>query len=164
MKKIIFLRILFLFFVSCLNNKNNDNHSTNFSKKTKNIDIKNNLIKIKISDEYFFYWDSKKDEIIEDNFFEQIKKNKNIIPIIINQIENLEIIEQNICSKKEKLLKGDLMYLLLEKLNIIQNFRCLKIQFDVFDENCKYPNALLDYIHHNRKKVIEQIKKCHQEF
>lgn len=106
-------------------------------------------------------WDVVKKQIVKDSYYKEILKSKKKLEIIANKISNTEDLKINVCSKKTAdLKKGDVAFIYLHENRKIYLFSCLKMQFDVMNENCKYPDELLDYIDKNRTKVQKQVLDC----
>ena len=49
----------------------------------------------------------------------------------------------------------------LQDIGKIPLYHCLKIQFDVFEQRCPFPDGLLDYVENNREIVKNEIIKCY---
>jgi hypothetical protein len=125
--------------------------------KIKNEDI----IVIKYNNGIILKWNVEKNQLIKDSNYDEILKNKKKLQAMLSSISDNEDIGVKVCTKKtSNLKKGDIAFIFLYENQKIYLFSCLKLQFDVMNENCKYPDALLDYIEKNRQKVQEQVKKC----
>ena len=119
--------------------------------------FKQDTIKVEFENKFLLYWDCLNHKIIEDENYFAILKSKNNIRSMACFIVNREVVCNFVCSKETTLKKGDIAYLFLIKNKFIYTFECLKMQFDSFEKNCKYPTSLLDYIEKNRNLVFQKV-------
>lgn len=168
MKK-IFLIIICFILIGCKssNEQKSKNKNDTFGKSlsstedTSSIEFGNqteDTIKIEFGNQFVLYWYSLNNEILKDENYYKIKKNKSNIMALSKFISNEDIICKRFCGKENALKKGDVAFLYLEENQIIALFRCLQIQFDTYTY-CKYPDGLLDYIESNRALVYQKVQK-----
>ena len=81
---------------------------------------------------------------------------------VAESISDTTDLARDICSKKRNLRKGDLAFILLYDSKYIAPAHDLGMQFDVFDNDCRFPCGLLDYLEDNRKLVKNIIIKKSQ--
>lgn len=66
--------------------------------------------------------------------------------------------DREVCGKAAEFCKGDIAFLLLLRLGEIDLVQCLGLHLYV--RECGRPFGLLDYLHENRKKVADSVKRC----
>lgn len=78
---------------------------------------------------------------------------------VAESISDTTDLVRDICSKKRNLRKGDLAFILLYDSNYIAPAHDLGMQFDAFDNDCRFPCGLLDFLEDNRELVKNIIIK-----
>ena len=78
---------------------------------------------------------------------------------VAESISDTTDLARDICSKKRNLRKGDLAFILLYDSNYIAPAHDLGMQFDAFDNDCRFPCGLLDFLEDNRELVKNIIIK-----
>jgi len=121
---------------------------------------KQDTIKVEFGNQFVLYWNYEKSEIIRDENYYNILKNRKDIRALAYFIPNEEIVCDFVCSKETPLKKGDVAYLFLIRNMLAYPAQDLGMQFDCFEKNCKYPGDLLDYIEENRDIVFQKVITC----
>jgi hypothetical protein len=130
-------------------------------------EVRQDIIKVEFGEQFTLYWDGINHEIVKDENYLAILKNKDNLRSMAHFITNEEIVYDFICSKKSALKKGDIAYLFLTgRRNRIlfkeePPVRCfIGIPFNQFTAFCRYFGGLLDYIEENRELVFQKIMSC----
>ncbi|WP_299117591.1 hypothetical protein [uncultured Winogradskyella sp.] len=120
---------------------------------------------IYLTKEIVFTWDNEKYQIIENENFDNIKRNiVKYQPIIISNISNIEEIDVQVCgSESVKITSGIMAFLLLEKLKNIPWYKVFNMQFDTFILPCRIPSGLLEYISKNPNEVTRKLNAYYEE-
>ncbi len=160
--KSIFYFIL-LFFISITNCKENEIKKKPVSIIDEKVIEANKILSVKFNSSLILKWDVNKSNFVLDSSYNSIKKQKKNLSELIENISNNENLNISICSKKGNLKKGDIAFLYLKSIGKIELFKCLHLQFDLYNQNCLYPDELLDYVEKNRIKVKQQVKTCLKE-
>ena len=130
-------------------------------KNDKKPHTKNKEIEIIFSENIVLKWDVDNNKFKKGYFYQKIKKSNENLLFLKKSITDTTDLGVRVCSKKKSLKKGDIAFLYLQDIGKIQLYSCLKIQFDVFEEKCPFPEGLLDYIEDNRKIVKDKVIKCY---
>ncbi|MBL1223358.1 hypothetical protein JET18_21130 [Chryseobacterium sp. L7] len=166
MKKNISILFLIPFaFFCCSQKKENiaiaDKIPQNVHEKHIKKEIINDTLTVKIDKDILLKWNVRENEFVKDTNFYKYSKNNQALKKIAESILSENDLHVKICTKKTSNLKtGDIAFLYLWKNQKIYIFKCLKIQFDVINENCKIPEYLLDYIEKNRMTVHNKVIEC----
>lgn len=166
MKKNICLLFFALFtFFCCSQKKENIAYAEkiNQNRQENNIEkaITNDTLTINIDKDIILKWNIKKSEFIKDSNFYKYLQNTEILKKISKNILSENDLNVKICTKNTQNLKtGDIAFLYLWKNQKLSLFKCLNIQFDVVNDDCKIPEYLLDYIEKNRKMVYNKVSEC----
>lgn len=113
--------------------------------------INRDVILVEVTNDKYLNWDNCKYEIVKDKFWIELKKD-----YLSNKVEYIELIEDTtntdayICGLRKNLVKGDIAFLIIDEVDNIPLFSVFDIQFDVFDNNCKYPNGLFSSLNKKR--------------
>ncbi len=152
MKKIKSFIKLFLFslwIISCGHKENN-----------KQIVVSENKnILIDLGDSFKFNWDSDKKIVVSDFLLDEIKKDYNKKRnVLINKINNESSTNHMICGSNQKLKKGDLAFLLIDKIENIKYYEVFGIQMDTFITGCYYPEYLIKFINNERDFIQKKLR------
>lgn len=102
----------------------------------------------------------KNDLIVLSKQNRQLINDSATIACLIPLISDTTALSINVCSKTKPMVKGDLAFLLLYKLQIVPIFSCFQGQFDAFPPDWYYPYGVLDILHENRNEIVERLKEC----
>jgi hypothetical protein len=104
-------------------------------------------------------WNNSKNQIVEDILFKDLKyRYKKYENYLIDQITNLSETSASTCGKADKLVIGDLAFLIIQKINHLPIFEITKVQFDSIEKGCPYPVGYFDVISKDRSKIKERVK------
>lgn len=146
-KKSLFL-LLFLY--SCSLNTNKDN--------TKNIVTESNgLIKVYFNNTRFILWNKINNKILEDSNYIFFLHDKSLHNNLIQSICDTNNLKVQVCFKEKELKKGDIAYIMLDRIYKIPLFNVFNRQFDAYNLNCEYPIDLFNYIENNRLEVKNKL-------
>ncbi len=108
-------------------------------------------------------WDVDQSMLIEDSEYDSIKKDAQKISILMNNISNDEDLNVKVCLKKENLKKGDVAFIYLSGIGKAPAALCFGIQYDSLDEECSFPNGILDYLEKERVWAKNKVIACQKE-
>jgi hypothetical protein len=115
------------------------------------------LIRFEKSD-ILFNWDNSKSQIVEDALFRKIVyRFKSNEAYLADQITNLTQTPAIACGK-DKLVIGDLAFLMINKIKHLPFFKITNVQCDSFETGCPYPNGYFDVIRKDRIRIKERVK------
>jgi len=123
----------------------------NFNLENFHNQINRDVILIEVINDKYLNWDNCKYEIVKDKFWIELKKD-----YLLNKVKYIKLIEDTtntdayICGLRKNLVKGDIAFLIIDEVDNIPLFSVFDIQFDVFDNNCKYPNGLFSSLNKKR--------------
>ena len=123
--------------------------------------MKDSLINLKFGQRDII-WNDYNNCFIENDDYKAFMEKKIDDRSLINVAESISDttdLDRDICSKKKNLRKGDLAFILLYDSKYIAPAHDLGMQFDVFDNDCRFPCGLLDYLEDNRELVKNIIIK-----
>lgn len=126
--------------------------------------MKDSLINLKFGQRDII-WNDYNNCFIENDDYKAFMEKKIDDRSLINVAESISDttdLDRDICSKKKNLRKGDLAFILLYDSKYIAPAHDLGMQFDVFDNDCRFPCGLLDYLEDNRELVKNIIIKKSQ--
>ena len=126
--------------------------------------MKDSLINLKFGQRDII-WNDYNNCFIENDDYKAFMDKKIDDRTLINVAESISDttdLARDICSKKRNLRKGDLAFILLYDSKYIAPAHDLGMQFDVFDNDCRFPCGLLDYLEDNRELVNNIIIKKSQ--
>lgn len=118
------------------------------------------FINFELMDKVNVQWDSINDLLVLTEQNLHLKEDSLTIAKLISLISDTTQLNLRVCSKTEPLVKGDLTFLLLYKLQLVPIFSCFKGQFDVFPPDCDYPDGVLDVLHKRRSEIVKRLKNC----
>ena len=132
-------------------------------KSDRKIPIKDKVIEIIFSEDIILKWEVYNNRFEKDDFYQKIKENSKNLIFLKKSISDTTNLGIRICSKEKLLRKGDIAFLYLQDIGKIPLYHCLKIQFDVFEQRCPFPDGLLDYVENNREIVKNEIIRCYKK-
>ena len=159
-----FLAISIVFFCllsSCSGKEQKEVKDVAISQADNEMVMNDSLINIRYG-QFNIIWNCLDNCFIQNDDYKAFKDRKIDGRILMNVAESISDttdLAQNICSKKVNLRKGDLAFILFYESNYIAPARDLGMQFDVFDDDCKFPCGILDYLEDNRELVKSVIIK-----
>ena len=118
-------------------------------------------IHILLFDDISVTWNSSTNDFEKDIFYKKLQKDIHKYKFILtNMIADTTDVNVSVCRNKYKLFKGDVAYILLDKLIDLPKFKIFNMQFDVYDEKCKNLHyEFIDFIQKNRLFVKNKVKK-----
>ncbi len=134
--------------------------------KLENFDyqVNRDVILIEVINDKYLNWDNCKYEIVKDKFWIELKKD-----YLLNKVKYIELIEDTnstnayICGLRKNLVKGDIAFLIIDEVDNIPFFSVFHVQWDVFNNNCKYPDGLFSSLNKKRSffksKLLEYLIK-----
>jgi hypothetical protein len=116
------------------------------------------IVLIKLKNGISFNWNNEKGEFEEDNLFKYVLKKFEIIKLdLANEIIDTQETPARICQFHKNLVKGDLVFLLINRIKKIPN--PIQMQLDVFENNCKYPSGYFEAINDDRIGIMNRTKQ-----
>lgn len=107
-----------------------------------------------------FNWNNSTGRIVEDALFHAlVLRFKTDKTYLIDQITNLSVTAAIACGREDKLLIGDLAFLIIDKINNLPFFEITNAQCDVFKKGCPYPIGYFDVIKKDRLRIKERVKQ-----
>lgn len=121
--------------------------------------LKDSTVLIKFGDsDILFHWNNLSSKIVVDSLFENLKHNyKKKSGYLVDQITNVTATSASACNK-DKLVIGDMAFLIINEIDGLPFFEVTHVQCDVFENNCPYPEGYFNVIGRDRKGIREKVK------
>ena len=105
------------------------------------------------------HWDNSKSAIVEDVLYKNLKRNfRSKQNYLVEQITNVSMTKAIICSKGEKLLIGDVAFLIIIEMTHVPYFEITHVQCDSFEPGCPFPTGYFEGLQGNRSKIRKRVK------
>lgn len=131
---------------------------TDIKKQSSINQIENGDVLISLNDSISFHWDNQKYKFVEDSLWKLLENDyQNLEPVLIDLILDTNESQAKICSIERNLYKGDLSFLVLDKINNLPYIDIFHTQWDSFDVDCNYPGGMLWYINKNRSEIKQSV-------
>lgn len=118
---------------------------------------KDSIILIEITSNIKFHWNNSTSKIVKDSLWKELKasypKHKKTL---IQKVGNHEPTEAKVCYVQGTISKGQMAFIVLDKLERIPYAKVFEMQYCVFHIGCPYVEGLIDSVHHN-KDAVQQL-------
>lgn len=155
--KILLVAILLLASCSLENKRTNWSHKKKSDERTQKTNDR--IILITINKNYSFNWDNDKSKVVEDSLFNSLVTNFTSVKLdLADYILNSEGTNAVICNSNRKIKKGDLVFLVINRIEPLPLLDIFKTQCDVYDNNCPYPTCFIEAIDKDRGSIKSRVK------
>jgi len=106
-------------------------------------------------------WSKEKSEIIKDSLYNETissKKKKDFI-FLARLITDISTSDISYCKTNKRLKKGDLAFILIDKVYGLPYYQITGMQCDYFENGCPYPVGLFEAINKDRNKTRDNVLK-----
>jgi hypothetical protein len=159
-KTVFLLFVTAVSLMACKKSSVREERSDRSTEKNTERVVKDALVKdplIEISTKMLVHWDAEEERIRQDSLFMHLSRNFEDYKFeLINSISDTSSTRVSACYKQNQIRKGDIAFMVLSEVRDIPLFKVFRVQFDVYDVNCRYPEGLFDYIEENRELVKNQ--------
>jgi hypothetical protein len=146
-----------LILISCGNDQMNAGISPTIKYNSEAVVDRTDSNRIQLIDKLSINWSPVDNDVRQDSLFTHIKaniqENREVLTGLISDT-TLSIIS---ACKRGGLHKGDIAFMILDKIYHIPYFKVFGVQFDVIDAGCHYPVGLFDYLEANRGAAMERV-------
>jgi hypothetical protein len=122
-----------------------------------------NIILIELTKSVYINWDNASHTIVEDELFFELKKKPN--SMLLECMRDTTLTKAIICGvnslsneEQQVMKKGDLAFLVLDKIYDIPYYAVLEVQLDSFSCLCKHPDYLIYLLNKNRSDYVNKIR------
>ena len=122
------------------------------------------IVYITIGEEIAINWDNQSSSIVEDSLYDSIMERiDSLRTSLVHKISDKETTTAVSCNKATPLAKGDIAFILINKIENIPYFEAYGVQWDSYSLDCKYHHGMLDYVELNRDVIQEKTISCFEE-